>query len=212
MSVTLRGIFSAVGKALLYVNPLTAPYMWGKKLAQSEIVRDTVQITAENAKKAAKTVAETTNAVLDYPIDQGVKKVVITTSEAIESGAKAVKTGVETGVKVVVEGVESGVEAVDEAQKEVRRDVADWIAPESAQPAPTQPAAPVAPTPAAPAAKEMVTAPKTPAETKAFQEKFNAWLASEEGDRARASGVVALKVDSVYGPLTKYALALYNSR
>ena len=209
MSVTLRGIFSAVGQAFLYVNPLTAGYMWGKKVGESEVVQDSVKVAAENAKKAAKAVAETTNAVLDYPIDQGVKKVVVTTADAIETGARTVKDGVQTGARAVKEGVKTGVEAVDEAQKEARRDVAGWISPES-QSAPkgdTQAAQP-APAPV----KQTVAVPKTPAETKAFQEKFNAWLASEEGAQARASGVQALRVDGVVGPLTKYALALYNTR
>lgn len=221
MSVTLRGILSSAWNTFLHINPVTGGYFLGKRIAESEMVRDTVKVTSDNAKKAAQAVKETTNAVLDYPIDQGVKKVVIKTSEAIETGAKAVKDtvesgaqavvdGVEAGVQAVSDGVEAGIQAVDEAQEEVRRDVAEWIAPEDAPTTPNP--EPVAPPPAAPAAKELVAAPKTPAETKAFQEKFNAWLASADGEQARTSGVAPLSVDSVYGPLTKYALALYNSR
>lgn len=223
MSITLRGMLSSAWNTFLHINPVTGPYMLGKKMAESEVVRDTVKVTAENARKAAQAVSETTSAVLDYPLDEGAKKVVAATSDAIETGARAVKDSVETGAKAVkdsvqtgaryvADGVEAGVQAVDEVQKEARRDVADWISPGARETeAAPAPGAKLEPAEAAPA-PETVAVPQTPAETKAFQEKFNEWLASEEGTRARESGLQPLKVDSILGPMTTYALVLYNAR
>jgi hypothetical protein len=228
MSLTLRGIAQSAWNAVTY------PFVVLKDAAvgTGKIVQDSVKVAAESTQRAAKSVKEATDVVLDYPIDQGAKKAYDATArgvkvaydetaEAIDTGVKKVKTGVttaynetaeviDTGVKKVKVGVDRTVDAIDDAQEGARRDLADWIAPEEGKPAPAVDGPKPVPDTVKPTPKAPVAMPKTPAETRAFQEKFNTWLASPEGQAARESGVAPLKVDGVIGPLTRYAVAMYN--
>lgn len=217
MALTLRGMAESAWNVLKYANPITGPYFIVRDLAQNKTVQDSVKVATETTKAAAKSVSDAANVVLDYPIDQGAKQAYDATKRGVDRAVDATEEALETGARTVREGVSRGVEAVDEAQKEARRDVAEWIAPNGTAPAAPAPGTPEAPRVTAPASPVVpkpapVSVPTTPAETRAFQEKFNNWLASDAGKIARDSGISPLQVDSVLGPLTKYALAFYNSR
>ncbi len=233
MSFTLRGMLESTWNVVKYVNPITAPFFIGKAVAESKMVKDAVDVTVDTSKKAAKAVADTTTAVLDYPIDEGAKKAWDATADVAAAGYNAtvdaandyvVKPTVaayeataDAANEYIVQPTIASVDAVDQAQQDARRGVADWISPDAPKAAPNleqvqlqqikdEEARVKAATP-----KAKIAAPKTPAETKAFQEKFNAWLASDEGKGAREVGITALKPDSIFGTKTKYALALINA-
>lgn len=206
MALTLRGMLESTWNVFKYVNPITAPYFIGKAIFENKTVRDSVQVAADTTVAAAKNVKKATDVVLDYPIDEGARKAYDATARGVKTAVETTEQAIDTGVRAVQTGVNNTVEAIDEAQEDARRGVADWISPDDA------PAAPAVPAPAAPSApaRAAVPVPTTPTEIRAFQVKFNSWLASEEGKAARESGVAPLKVDGIVGPMTKYAVALYN--
>ncbi|MEB3222326.1 MAG: hypothetical protein VKS61_09645 [Candidatus Sericytochromatia bacterium] len=212
MSLTLRGMAESAWNVVKYVNPVTGPYFIAKALIESKQVRDTVKVAADTTARAAKSAKEAADVVLDYPIDEGAKKAYDATARTVDSGVRTVKQGaqkvydetaeaVESGVKTVKDGYNRTIDALDDAQEDARREVADWIAPDA-------PPATAAPTPTRPA----IALPKNPAETKSFQEKFNQWLATPDGQAARDAGIAPLKEDGQLGPLTRYALAIYNQQ
>ncbi|MEB3330076.1 MAG: hypothetical protein VKQ33_12665 [Candidatus Sericytochromatia bacterium] len=210
MSLTLRGMAQSAWNVFKYVNPVTGPYFIIKDLAANKTLQDSVKVAADASKRAVESVKEATDVVLDYPIDEGAKKAYDATARGVKVAYDETAEALDTGVKKVKEGVNRTVDAIDDAQEEARRDIADWIAPDEARPAPDVGGPPpAAATPKAPS-RTPVSMPTTPAQTRAFQEQFNAWLSSPGGASARESGVSALKVDGVLGPLTRYAVAMYN--
>jgi hypothetical protein len=195
---------------LKYANPITAPYFIYKDLAANKTVQDTVKVAADTTVRAAKSAKEAADVVLDYPIDQGAKQAYDATKRGVKVAYDETAEAIDTGVKTVKKKVDRTVDAIDDAQEGARRDLAEWIAPEEGKPAPAVDGPKPAPDTVKPTPTAPVAMPKTPAETRAFQEKFNTWLASPDGQAARESGVAPLKVDGLMGPLTRYAVAMYN--